>query len=73
MVKIMCDEAGIQGKKSNESLRVTGASSACLMLGFQKKLFNRELDTDLLKGSEFMKEWQLQVSKILTGEVSKFN
>ena len=48
MVPMMSKEANISGRKSNHSLRVTGASSLFMPV-FQKMLFNNAQDIDQLK------------------------
>ena len=75
MVAEMCEEAKISGKKTNHSLRVSGASSL-FDAGvpehiIQQRTGHRSLD-GLRAYERITTEQEVAVSKILTGECNNF-
>lgn len=71
MVRDMCQEAGVEGEKSNHSLRVAGTSSL-FAAGVPEKLIQSRTGhvslTALRKYERITDEQELAVSKILTGD-----
>uniref|UniRef100_A0A1X7TCK4 ZMYM2-like/QRICH1 C-terminal domain-containing protein n=1 Tax=Amphimedon queenslandica TaxID=400682 RepID=A0A1X7TCK4_AMPQE len=71
MVRDMCLEAGVEGEKSNHSLRVAGTSSL-FAAGVPEKLIQSRTGhvslTALRKYERITDEQELAVSKILTGD-----
>ncbi len=75
MVKAMCNEAGVNGKKTNHSLRVAGATSLFTASVPERIIQGRtgHASIDALRKYERVSDQQeLVVSKILSGEVDSY-
>ena len=75
MVKTMCDEAGVDGKKLNHCLRVAGATTLFAAGVPERVIQGRTGHTSidaLRKYERVIEKQELTVSKILTGEVDLY-
>ena len=73
MVSTMCDEAGISGKKTNHSLRVSGATSL-FDAGVPERQRTGHRSIEGLRIYErITDEQEMAVSKLLTGESKRYD
>ena len=76
MVSTMCDEAGISGKKTNHSLRVSGATSL-FDAGVPERVIQQRTGHRSIEGLRIYErntdEQEMAVSKSLTGESKRYD